>query len=400
MKASRSITFGDGNSNQGELDRLQCPYGAYITSVYGHYGMIGPYRNKETILDVCVQCSDGTRLQTNYPDHLLTHDKAEFEHNSKNGFVGIQGTWEDNGHWFNRSSVLTGLYPVPIQSSVARLKEERQDEEKNRNDNGDNGDNNDDDEDKNSKTENEVSLSSSSFLSSSTPPISQKNNETYADKNIPINTNNKKFQYYCRDNTLLSGLHFRSSSQASISVCAQCGPLVTDEPPSVLVRNSDDREYNELPQKEKTTEPTTENSVSHEYKSLHTDFHKNKDQMKEQTLKSKWTILESPMNSHSRLQTSTTHVKESEPQNNSKQPNSSSYSGYFMTPEQKQEWLETQTWTWTLQTALQIEFVIVVIILVCVFVRLILYYLFPRKYAIPQNQIEDDILNNEIQRKD
>lgn len=76
MKASRSVVFGDPNINHGVTERLQCPYGSHITNVRGHYGLIGPYRNKETILDVCVTCSDGTEIQTAFPEPLLTHDKV------------------------------------------------------------------------------------------------------------------------------------------------------------------------------------------------------------------------------------------------------------------------------------------------------------------------------------
>lgn len=76
MKASRSIVFGDPTLHHGVTERLQCPYGSHITNIRGHYGLIGPYRNKETILDVCITCSDGTEVQASFPEPLLTHDKV------------------------------------------------------------------------------------------------------------------------------------------------------------------------------------------------------------------------------------------------------------------------------------------------------------------------------------
>lgn len=172
--------------------------------------------------------------------------------------MGLRGTWDETGHWYffvpffflllfdfqnrqrgwflsfyryNRGAVLTGLNPVqahvqePHQSILEGVDKDVSDEK----------DEKDEDVEKEPR---QTFVSSSS--SSSSASCSAKNNAFYSDATYPINTNNRKFQYYCRDNTLMSGLHFKASSQASTSVCVQCGPVVPDDPPSVLIRKDSD----------------------------------------------------------------------------------------------------------------------------------------------------------------
>src|SRR5579863_2172947 len=86
LKVSRSIPFGEPNVNRGSIERLQCPPGTHVTRISGHYGMVGMFRTKETLLDVCLQCSDGSQHETVFPQPFETRDKVPFQHESKEGY--------------------------------------------------------------------------------------------------------------------------------------------------------------------------------------------------------------------------------------------------------------------------------------------------------------------------
>lgn len=314
--------------------------------------------------------------------------------------MGLRGTWDDTGHWYNRSAVLTGLNPVPVvghgnpaqkQTLPVDQDDEAVEEEE--------------EKETNSKEQQQTHASSSSAS------CSANNNALYSDTTYPINCNNRKFQYYCRDNTLLSGLHLKASNQASISVCAQCGPVVPDDPPSVLIR----KESNETNKKEASTTtahhffdaststdsmteslaPTTASRDSNDHEDA---FSVRPPRAMPSTnrgaadagttttsTRGKWSKFTSsgdsnhptPGPSHPLMSPETRAALCSRTSPATGKENVTFVVDQSpMTPEQKQEWLRVQNWTWMLQNALEIEFIIIVVVLVCVFVRLILMYFF------------------------
>jgi hypothetical protein len=88
-----------GNT-QGETHRLQCPGSAFVTRIYGQHGLIGSYRTKPEIYQLCFECSDGSIHSFGDTDDI-EDDSASFSFSSPDGITDISGTLAlEDKRWF------------------------------------------------------------------------------------------------------------------------------------------------------------------------------------------------------------------------------------------------------------------------------------------------------------
>lgn len=177
LQASRSDWFGDIHNklppHQQHTERLQCPKKSFITHIDGHFAY-----DRKAISDICVTCSDGTKIQSEWPNASSFRDRTPFAYFSDSGFSFIQGKFEeyDDGQnrWFSRKPFqLTGIRPELDH------------------------------------------ISSTAYLAAASTPVSTEHT--------------RNWKYQCSHPDLrITGLHVQSTTDYIGQICIQCGDLEPD----------------------------------------------------------------------------------------------------------------------------------------------------------------------------